>query len=403
MFGSERDGDWPPVELEPYAWTSNVDLAGLPKSVRIRARLANYEATRTPKIAERTPVLSPALSTLVTEASVEIARFDAELGREIAPFSAVLLRSESAASSKIENLTASARAIADAELSGSGRTNAALIVANTRAMATAIALSNRLDKAAILAMHAALLQESDPEIAGRWRTQQVWIGGSDFSPAGATFVAPHQDRVEPAMEDLVEFMRRDDLPALAQAAIAHAQFETIHPFPDGNGRTGRALIHAILRSKDLTRNVSVPISAGLLSNTTAYFDSLTAYRMGDVEAIIERTCLASYSAIVNGRQLVDDLRQIRDSWNDRITARRDASSWRLADLLVRQPVVDSAAVERELQITDTNALIALKNLEESGVLTSYSLNKKARAWRSIEVLKALEEFARRSGNRGSPG
>ncbi len=202
------------------------------------------------------------------------------------------------------------------------------------------------------------------------------------------------------MDDLVEFMSRHDLPALAQAAIAHAQFETIHPFPDGNGRTGRALIHAILRSKDLTRNVSVPISAGLLSNTTAYFDSLTAYRMGDIEAIIERTCLASYSAIVNGRQLVDDLRQIRASWNDRITARRDASSWKLADLLVRHPVVDSAMVERELRVTDTNALIALKNLEESGVLTSYQLNKKARAWRSIEVLEALDRFALRSGSRG---
>ncbi len=95
-----------------------------------------------------------------------------------------------AASSKIENLTASARAIADAELSGAGRTNAALIVANARAMTAAIALSDHLDKATILAVHAALLQESDPGIAGRWRTQQVWIGGSDFSPARAAFVAP---------------------------------------------------------------------------------------------------------------------------------------------------------------------------------------------------------------------
>jgi len=71
------------------------------------------------------------------------------------------------------------------------------------------------------------------------------------------------DRVPDAMRDLLQFARRDDLPVIPQVAILHAQFETIHPFPDGNGRTGRALMHAALRAKGVTRHVSVPISAGL--------------------------------------------------------------------------------------------------------------------------------------------
>jgi Fic family protein len=65
------------------------------------------------------------------------------------------------------------------------------------------------------------------------------IGGSSFGPHGADFVPPHHDRVPALMDDLVRFMRRTDLPLLAQTAVAHAHFETIHPFPDGNGRTGR--------------------------------------------------------------------------------------------------------------------------------------------------------------------
>ena len=389
---------WPAVSHETRPWVGS-DLSALPRSLRSQAHLTRYDAAVTPLIAGRTPTLPTALTTLVTEASVEIARFDAELGHEIVPFSAVLLRSESAASSKIENLTASARAIADAELFGPGRNNAALIVANTEAMKAAVDLSDRLDGPAVLAMHAALMQDSDPAIAGHWRTEQVWIGGGDFSPRGATYVAPHPERVEPAMNDLFEFLRREDISTLVLAAVAHAQFETIHPFADGNGRTGRALIHAILRAKGLTRNVSIPVSAGLLRDTEGYFGTLTAYREGDIAPIIDRMSRAAYSAIGNGRELVADLRLIRESWNQQIKARRDASVWRLADLLVRQPVVDSPLVQRELALSDSNALVALRSLEGAGVLRRYSVDRKSHAWRSAEILAALDRFAERAGHR----
>lgn len=185
------------------------------------------------------------------EAAAEVARFDAELGREIAPFAAVLLRTESAASSKIENLTASARAIAEAEIGPTRSRNAALIVANERAMTAAIALADRMDGEAILALHEALLGHSDPDITGRWREDQVWIGGHDLGPHQALFVPPHPEHVPAAIDDLVAFIDRDDVPVLAHAALAHAKFETIHPFPDGNGRVGRALVHAHLRKQGL--------------------------------------------------------------------------------------------------------------------------------------------------------
>jgi len=136
--------------------------------------------------------------------------------------------------------------------------------------------------------------------------------------------------LEALIDDLMRFASRDDLPALIQGAIAHAQFESIHPFPDGNGRTGRALLHAMLRGKALTRNVTLPVSAGLLTDTRAYFDALTAYRGGDPSPIVERFAAASFAAVANGRRLVGDVRAIRQDWDRRLTARRDSAAWRVA-------------------------------------------------------------------------
>ncbi|MDZ7732993.1 MAG: Fic family protein [Acidimicrobiia bacterium] len=243
------------------------------------------------------------------DAVVEIARFDTEFGHEIAPFASVLLRTESAASSKIENLTASARAIAQADLGGPGSSNAALVVSNQRAMSAAVSLADRIDAETILAMHEALLSRTDPDIAGRWRDQQVWIGGSHLGPHQATFVPPAHSRVPDAIADLVAFIDRDDVPIVSHAAIAHAQFETIHPFPDGNGRTGRALVHAHLRNKGLTRHVTVPVSAGLLVDVDGYFESLTQYRAGNPDPIVESFANAVFAATENGRALVAEARR----------------------------------------------------------------------------------------------
>ena len=353
-----------------------------------------------PLIAQRTLNLASSIATLAEEASVEIARFDAELGAEVAPFASVLLRSESASSSRIENLSSGARTIALAELGSTDKRNANEIVGNVAAMQAALELAERLDGGAILAMHSALVGELHPDIAGRWREEQVWIGGTSLGLHDATFVPPHHDHVPALIEDLVSFARRTDVPLLAQTAIAHAQFETIHPFPDGNGRTGRALIHAMLRGQGLTQNVTVPVSAGLLTDTAAYFDALTAYRAGDPEAIVERLAQASIAAIGNGRQLVAELRALRADWERRITARRGATAWRVVDLLVRQPVLDAATVAEQLGIAPQNAQRAIAPLVSAGVLTEFTGFKRNRMWQAPDVLTALDAFAARAGRRG---
>ena len=230
--------------------------------------------------------------------------------------------------------------------------------------------------------------------------EQVWIGGDSFGPHGAAFIPPHHDHVPTLMADLVKFTRRRELPLLSQAGIAHAQFETVHPFPDGNGRTGRALIHAMLRGHGLTRNVTVPVSAGLLTDLDGYFDALTAYREGDPAPIVTKLANASLAAAANGRQLVLDLRQLRHGWGDKIKARRGATAWQLADVLPRQPVIDTPTVARELGVTPQNALRAIAPLVAAGILEEFTGFARNRMWQSREVLEALDDFAARAGRRG---
>jgi Fic family protein len=371
----------------------------VPRSIAARHRGA-YRAAVVPEIAALQPQLLGETLAMAEDASNAIARFDAEVGAELAPFASVLLRSESASSSRIENLTSGAKSIALAELGSEERRNATEIVGNVAAMRAALDLADQLDGEAILAMHRALLEHTEPAIAGRWRLEQVWVGGTAYGPHTADYIAPHPDRVPAAITDLARFARRNDIPVLVHAAIAHAQFETIHPFPDGNGRTGRALIHSMLRAKGLTRKVTVPVSAGLLANTRAYFDTLTLYREGEIAPIVETLANASFRAIDNGRQLVDDLRGIRQGWNDTVRARRDSTAWKLAGLLMRQPVVDAAVVVDELGIREANALRPINALVDAGVLTEFTGFRRNRMGQSREVIAALDEVAARAGRRG---
>ncbi|WP_125614415.1 Fic family protein [Specibacter cremeus] len=167
-----------------------------------------------------------------------------------------MLRRESSASSQLENLTVSARSLGEAELGVTDRLNATIVVRNVRAMEAALAAADELSAERILDMHLALLGEFETatQVVGSWRREQVWIGTGSVSPLGATFVPPHHSRVPALVGDLVEYIRRGDIEPMIQASIAHAQLETIHPFTDGSGRTGRAPLQATLKHREITRH-----------------------------------------------------------------------------------------------------------------------------------------------------
>src|SRR3990170_3811757 len=211
---------------------------------------------------------------------------DAPLHVSLEGLARFLLRAESVASSRIEGIEASPQRLMRAEaLRAQGRDAAdraaAEILANISAMADAIDRASspkRFELEDLLAIHRRLMETSDAAEAGQIRTQQNWIGGNSYNPGSAAFVPPPPDRVADLLDDLVAYLNDDEHPAVVQAAIVHAQFETIHPFIDGNGRTGRALVHVVLRRRRLTPRLVPPISLILATWAQTYVGGLTTFR-----------------------------------------------------------------------------------------------------------------------------
>jgi len=365
-------------------------------------------------IAEARIAIDAGLQAEAEDAVREITRFDAEVTAfaerratgdgddsttELAPPASVLLRTESASSSEIEGVTAGARALALAAIDAKAGPNAQLVTANVAAMQRAVELADDISIDAVLAAHRALLGSQAYAAPGQLRVQQVWSGGHALSPHTAAFVPPYPSRVPAALDDLMAFVQRVDLPVLAQVALAHAQFQTIHPFNDGNGRTGRTLVHAMLRHAGVTRTLTVPVSAGLLTDTTGYFQALTDYREGYIETIIQQFINASFRAIDNGRELVDDLERVYVAWSERLTSRRGSAAQRLLPDLLSQPAVTVAHVEAVTGVALSAAQRAIEQLEGAGVLTRTNENRRNRVWIAPDVIEALDAFAERVGRR----
>ncbi|MFJ4230144.1 Fic family protein [Cellulosimicrobium cellulans] len=390
-----------PVAREGHYWVAESD--GLSTRAQVAAGSGAYESTVPVTIADYAPALSPQQSADAEEAAAALARFDsyasAALGPDnpaLGPMSSILLRTESASSSQIENLTVGAKQLALAEIDQTTSANARTVVANVRAMQAALDLADKLDEDSILTMHRELLigQPGWEGHAGRYRRSLVWVGPSSISPRGATHVGPQPELVPAAMADLLAFIRREDLPVLVQTAVAHAQLETIHPFTDGNGRTGRALVHAMLRAKGLTRNTIAPVSAGLLIDTDAYFDALTAFRAGDAWPIVEQLSRASRFAATAGARLVDDLAAQVAAARERLAGLRpQASAWKVVPHLVAHPVLNAAFLRNHLGFSDVTAQRALSQLSDAGVLRERSGLRRNRVWQHDGILAVLDVFA----------
>lgn len=390
-MSNEQPG-WPATETTWLIWqpTAAVD----------RDSGREYPASVPARIAALSPVLDPATRALTVAATGELMRFDSELGHRVQQFGPLLLRSEAASSSQIENLTASARSVLSAELGGRGGRNAEEVVANTRAMQAAIDLAGSITPDSILEMQRALLEQQPRHRPGAWRDEPVWIGTRSDSPLGASYVAPPFEQVPALIDDLIAFVHREDIDPLTKVAISHAQFETIHPFTDGNGRTGRALAQSMLRAEGVTQSVAVPVSAGLVTDVEGYHAALDDYRRGSVDAIVSAFAHAASRAVANARQLIQEIGDVRASWDGRLTARRSSNAWSLLDLFAERPIVSAAIAAQSLGIATPNVYPPLRALTEAGIVQSKHEHKLGDSlWRADEILLALDRFAERAGRR----
>lgn len=387
-----------PMKTEQHQWVARAD--GMSSRAQIRRGSGTYRSAIPARIANYQPELPSDLAADLDEATAALARCDSYTAAtfppdtQMAPMRAVLLRTEATSSSQIENLTVGARQLALAEIDQATSVNAKLVVANVHLMQRALALSDRLDESSILGMHRELFSGDDRMGAGEYRRELVWVGTSGVSPLGAAHVGPQAELIAELMADLVRFLDRDDLPALLQATIAHAQFETIHPFADGNGRVGRALVQAVLANKGLLTRVSVPVSAGLLVNTSSYFDALTAFREGNVRPIVERFTAASRFAAIRGAQLIDDLNEELQRARQKLShLRSDATAWRVLPHLAAHPVINVAFLIEELGVGEMSAHRAIRQLSERGVVEERTGKSRNRVWQHSGIIDVLDGFA----------
>jgi Fic family protein len=320
----------------------------------------------------------------------------------------LLLRAEALSSSRIEGLVIGARRILKAELTDDHRDiTAQEVISNINAMVMALdkAEHGSVSLETIQEIHRSLMQNAHlAEHAGRIRTEQNWLGGNAYNPVGAAFVPPSADLVRPLLKDLVRFINDDSLPPLAQAAIAHAQFETIHPFVDGNGRTGRTLIHLILRKRGLCPRVVPPVSLVLATMAREYAKELMLFRYsgepnGDtalqslnswMSFFADCTLRASRDAVLFEQRIAD----LKKEWAERLDAKATATSKLMLDAIVGQPLFVAKDMVSALgkSLPTINATIG--RLVEAEIVKQVNAGKRNRVFEATEVLSIFTGFER---------
>lgn len=361
-----------------------------------------YRAWIPAPIADFDPVLGAATAALCERAGTEVRQLNSEPGALMAleGLGRQLLRSEALASSQIEGLSISHRKLAEAEFGDLANYKAREIVGTVRAMERAVEIGSapgRLAVEAIEAIHReiAVVPPLD-KLAGQIREEPSWIGGTD--PSSAEYVGPPAKEVRGLLDDLCLFMDRGDISPVAQAAIAHAQFELIHPFGDGNGRVGRCLIQALLRRRGLAPRFLPPISIVLGADKDAYVGGIEEFRAGAVDSWVAYFARATERAALDAREFSAEVEAIQGDWRAQLRPiRADSAALALVDLLPRYPILTAAVAEGEIERSRRATITGLERLADAEILTRHRNQKKGDSWEAKDLFSLLEEFERRVG------
>ncbi len=394
-------------------WRSEV-ASGLSRRDRSSCE---YDAYVPDPLSDRAFALDGDVAADVSEAEAAVHRLG-QGARALADTEALarlLLRAEAVASSRIEGLEVGGRRLLRAEMASTigdetSDITATEVLGNIEAMRWATStLANipRVEVEHVLEIHRRLLGGTRHEpIAGMLRTEQNWIGGSSYNPCSAAFVPPPPDLVPGLMEDLCGFIQDDGLPAVVHAAVVHAQFETIHPFADGNGRTGRALIQVVLRRRGLVERATPPISLILATEASQYVSGLTAYRhLGSsksVDAVSGLNRWVATFASATRRAALDALgfeakiAEIRTQWRTALgRVRANSSTDLLLAALPGAPVTTVASAAALIGRTTQATNEAFKSLVGAGVLHQMNVGRhRNRAFEAPAVIDAFTSFER---------
>ncbi len=396
-FEATNPGDrtWPVHDHKTVPWTSRSR-----RGSREDRMLTETVVALPPAIAELDYVTPPDLVAELEEANRSITALDSGAGRITHALGGFLLRTESVASSKIEHIEASTEDYARAIAGIKANENATSMVAATKAIGTMIddaGRTGRITLQSILGAHEILMRDDpyDGQYAGRFRDVQNWIGGSDYSPVGAVHIPPPPDTVDDYMSDLLEFANRDDVAVIAQAAIAHAQFESIHPFTDGNGRIGRALINAILRRRGLTTSTVSPIATAMAARREQYFELVNRYRDGQIDPFVRSLAQSARIASHAGEASAIALAELPAEWVRMSRPRAGSTAAAILGLLLEHPVLSADDAAHLTGASSSSAYDAMDKLERDGVIYEVTSRKRNKVWAATEVLAELDLLAKR--------
>jgi Fic family protein len=389
------------------------DASGLPRRDR---RGCEYEAYVPDRLAGREIALTGSTIADVVDAERAVERLNQETRslRDSEAVARLLLRAEAVASSKIEGLELEGRRLLKAQVAAAlgedpSDVTATEVLNNIEAMRWAIDSVAEVDRIRVkhlLGIHERLLAGTRLEQhAGKLREQQNWIGGSSYNPCSAAFVPPPWEHVGDLLEDLCEFCDDDGLPAITQAALAHAQFETIHPFVDGNGRTGRALIHVILRRRGLSPIVVPPVSLVLATWSQDYINGLSATRyhadplsheaMEGLDRWVGVFAAATTRSVADAETYEERITDVQSAWRAALgKVRANSAVDLLIDALPGAPIVTVQSAAALIGRTDQAVNEAIPRLVDAGVLTQTTVGRRNRAFEAPDLIDAFNDLER---------
>jgi len=388
--------------------------SGLPRRDR---RSCEYAAYLPDVLSSRDFSFDGEVAADIAEAETAIARLDAETDylADTEALARLLLRAEAVASSQIEGLEVGARRLLRAEAAqamgeSTSDVTAEAVLGNILAMREALSVvdgGSDISVEELLGIHARLMDGTRLEsYGGRVRDVQNWVGGSAYNPCSAEFVPPPPERVEDLLQDLCSFCNDDALPTVAQAAIAHAQFETIHPFMDGNGRVGRALVHMVLRRRGLASRVLPPVSLVLATWSQDYIGGLSAYRyvgsssseaaQAGLDQWVGVFAAACKRAVHDARAFERQAQGLKAVWRQRLKkVRADSSVDLLLGILPGTPLLTVKSAADMLGRSTQAVNQAMARLVEAGVLRQVTVGRRNRAFEAPEAIDTFTDLERK--------
>jgi Fic family protein len=354
-----------------------------------------------PKSIPRDTVLSSKVVAELSEADAALGHLQGlgmlitDPGMLIGPYA----RREALASSRIEGTQASLSEVFQSEIDDSAGTDDTAEVRSyldaTRQayeLARTLPLTQRL----ILEVHQTLMSgvRGEEKLPGEFRSSPVWVGRAGATPDTATFVPPLPIHLPELLTDWEQFVNEDgrSYPALIQAALMHYQFETIHPFLDGNGRMGRLLINLLLLERKRLPLPLLYLSHYFETHRDEYYARLQAVREeGDIEGwfvfFLAAVRAQADDAVERSRRLI----QIREKYHEQAIKER-SNLPRLVDAIVRNPYLTVKYIESALELTNQGARNLIRNAEARGWLTSLGANGRGgrELWYAREIYQVME-------------